>query len=239
MSAIVPAGQRRPPGDRGVPPPETGDHLSREEFFRRCEAHPEIPHVERIEGVVYVAAALRLDQHAEPHSDLIAWLNTYRSKTRGLRIGTAATTKLDIKNDFQPDGVLFVPKRLGGQADVDARGYIIGAPDLAAEVSASTASMDLQTKKTVYRRNGVREYLVWRVEEDAIDWFALQNGEYVLIAANESEVLRSTIFPGLWLDVPALIDGDLQRVLETLNEGLATLEHAAFAQSLRERGGKS
>ncbi len=40
-----------------------------------------------------------------------------------------------------------------------------GAPELVVEVAASSASYDLHSTfhVYVYRRNGVREYVVWRV----------------------------------------------------------------------------
>ena len=32
-------------------------------------------------------------------------------------------------------------------------------------------------KRHVYRRSSVRGYLIWRADDTAIDWFALENGE--------------------------------------------------------------
>lgn len=45
--------------------------------------------------------------------------------------------------------------RLGGNAQIDADGYITGVPELIAEISASTVSYDLHSKKSAYERNGV------------------------------------------------------------------------------------
>jgi hypothetical protein len=42
---------------------------------------------------------------------------------------------------------------------------------------------------------------------------------------------------GLWLQPDALLAGDLSRVLETLQQGLASQEHKAFCAAL-ERSGK-
>lgn len=49
-----------------VPPLQPGDHLTRDEFERRFDATPGLKHAELIEGVVYMAPALRFDLHAEP-----------------------------------------------------------------------------------------------------------------------------------------------------------------------------
>jgi Uma2 family endonuclease len=180
---------------------------------------------------------VRLDLHGEPHAELVTWLNSYRAKTPGLRIGTSGTTRLDLDNDFQPDGILFIPRSRGGQARVDADGYVAGAPEFVAEVTSGASSMDLHTKKTVYRRNGVREYLVWKVLDGEIVWFALAGSEYVPLAADERGMIRSQVYPGLWLDVGAMLDGDLERVLDVLQLGLETPEHAAFVQRLKTQGG--
>jgi len=37
-----------------------------------------------------------------------------------------------------------------------------------------SASFALHTKLHVYRRNGVREYVVWRVLDQQLDWFVLE-----------------------------------------------------------------
>jgi hypothetical protein len=97
-------------------------------------------------------------------------------------------------------------------------------------VSGSTASIDLHTKKTVYRRNGVREYFVWRVLDREIDWFASRSSEFTSLAPDRSGIVRSEVFPVLWLDTAALIRGDMAAVLTALQRGLSSQEHAAFLQ---------
>ena len=84
------------------------------------------------------------------------------------------------------------------------------------EVAASTASYDLHDKKLAYLRNGVREYLVWRVLDAAVDWFQLRDGEYVRIEPDERGVIESSEFPGLRLHVPKLLAGDMVGVLAEL-----------------------
>lgn len=57
----------------GVPPLESADRLTRAEFERRYELHPEIKKAERIEGVVDVASPIRARQHGGPHFDGMGW----------------------------------------------------------------------------------------------------------------------------------------------------------------------
>jgi hypothetical protein len=94
---------------------------------------------------------------------------------------------------------------------------------------------DLGPKLDAYRRNGVQEYLVWRVLDEEVDRFVLAEGEYGPLAPNESGVLKSRVFPGLWLNGPALLAGDLASVVQTLQAGIASPEHQQFAAELRGR----
>jgi hypothetical protein len=96
----------------------------------------------------------------------------------------------------------------------------------------SSASYDYHVKRRIYRRNGVREYLIWRVEDGAIEWFTLENGDYVPLVADTTGVIRSRVFPGLWLAADALLAGDLAAVLAALQAGLASPEHADFVVRL-------
>jgi Uma2 family endonuclease len=223
-----------PPGSK-ILPLENGDRLTGHEFERRYEAMPQLKKAELIEGVVHMSSAVRFEQHGEQHFALIGWLAYYRAFTQGTRGADNSTIRLDLDNIPQPDALLLVDPAAGGQAQIDSEGYILHAPELVAEVSASSASYDLHTKLTVYRRNGVLEYLVWRVEDRAIDWFILRQGQYDRLTPDTAGVCRSEVFPGLWLDTLALLRGDLATVLATLQQGLATPEHATFVAGLRAR----
>jgi Uma2 family endonuclease len=215
-----------------LPPLENGDRLTRQEFERRYQAMPKTTKAERIEGVVYVAAALRFRSHGLPHANLMGWLWTYKVTTPGVELGDTPTVRLDLDNDPQPDAVLLIEPALGGQARISDDDYIEGAPELVAEVAASSAAIDLGAKKQAYRRNGVQEYLVWQVYDRRIDWFSLQEGDYVPLSADTDRVIRSRVFPGLWLAVDDLLAGNMTQVLATLQTGLSSAEHQAFMQRL-------
>jgi Uma2 family endonuclease len=189
---------------------ENGDRLTRYEFHRLYLAHPEIRKAELIEGVVYVPSPARAREHGIPQSRLAGWLLAYEAATPGLLSATDATVLLDFDNELQPDICLW---REGGTARINESGYIEGAPDLVVEITASTASIDLHAKKDAYRRNGVKEYVVWRTDDAAVDWFELEDGEYVRLEPNAAGVIESREFPGLRLPVAALLAGDLQALL--------------------------
>ncbi len=218
-----------------IPPLESGDRLTRHEFERRYTAMPHIKKAELVEGVVYLASPLRFQRHAEPHSLLMVWLGTYKVMTQGIRIGDNATVRLDLDNEPQPDVVLLIDERLGGHAHISDDDYIEGAPELVAEVAASSAANDLHDKKRAYRRNGVQEYIVWQTLDNQLNWFSLQNCEYIPLEADADGVIKSQVFPGLWLATPALLAGDMTKVLAVLQQGLNSKEHAAFVQQLSQQ----
>ena len=219
-----------------IPPLESGDRLTRAEFERRYEAMPGVKKAELIEGVVYMPAAVRHEGHGRQHSVLAVWLGVYVANTPGVEASDNATVRLDLDNEPQPDLLLRLPESLGGQSRVDADGYIEGPPELVAEIAAGSAAYDLHQKLNVYRRHGVREYVVWRVLDAEIDWFILREGRFDRLAPDAAGIYKSEVFPGLWLDASALLRGDQAVVLDVLNDGLASAEHAEFVERLRKMG---
>ncbi|MEH2033758.1 MAG: Uma2 family endonuclease [Nostoc sp.] len=215
-----------------IPPLESGDRLIRPEFERRYNAMPNLKKAELIEGVVYVGSPLRFETHAEPHGNLMIWLGNYKVATPGVRLGDNPTVRLDLDNEPQPDAILLIDVACGGSSHLGTDGYVEGAPELVAEVAASSASKDLYDKKRAYRRNGIQEYIVWQVFERTVSWFSLQNGEYVALIPNASGIIESQVFPGLWLDVSALVAGNMQQVLAVLQKGLSSAEHQTFIQQI-------
>lgn len=203
-----------------------GDRLTRDEFERRYEAMPQVKKAELIEGVVYMPSPVSYTRHGAPHALLSHWLSSYAEETPGTGVGDNSTVRLDLDNEPQPDLLLRINH--GGSTALSREGYVEGPPELVAEVTASRVSYDMHVKLNAYRRNGVREYLVWRVDDEAVDWFILRGGEYAKLAADAQGILRSEAFPGLWLDVPALLERDGTRLRATLQNGVADPQHAAF-----------
>jgi Uma2 family endonuclease len=213
-----------------IPPLENGDRLSRSEFERRYQAMPNHQKAELIAGIVYVASPLRITQHGNPHARIMTWLGSYWAATPGVELGDNSTVQLDQYNEPQPDALLRI--QTGGQSTVNENGYVEGAPELIVEIAASTVSLDLHQKLEVYQLHQVQEYLVWRVEDDQLDWFQLKQGKYLKLQPDIEGILYSQMFPGLWLDQNALLTGNLAKVLRVLQKGLASGEHQSFVEKL-------
>lgn len=217
------------------PPLENGARLSRDEFERRYEAMPHLKKAELIEGVVFMPSPVHFGSHGNPHVQIIVWLATYYAATPGANSGDNATVRLDTETEVQPDVLLRLETEVGGTSDISDDDYIEGPPELIVEIAASSVSYDLHDKKRLYQRNGVQEYLVWRVYDEALDWFHLRDGVYHKLTADDDGLIRSQVFPGLHLDVLALLQGDLAAVLAAARAGTETEEHAAFIEQLMRR----
>ena len=226
-----------PPRTPPIPPLKDGDRLTREEFERRYEAMPEVKKAELIEGVVYMPSPVPIVQHGQPHARFVTWLGMYEFATPGLLIGDNSTIRLDMQNEPQPDVCLIIEPHHGGAVQISKDGYVVGAPELVAEVAASSVDYDLKAKLRAYQRNHVREYVVWRVEDQAIDWFVFAS-KYEPLGLHETGVYCSQGFPGLWLDARALVRSETTTVQQVLQQGIASPEHAAFVQRLQQASGQ-
>jgi Uma2 family endonuclease len=134
----------------------------------------------------------------------------------------------------QPDNALRILPEYGGQSQTKGR-YAAGAPEFLAEICVSSTSYDLHQKLEVYQEAGVQEYLAVLMREREVRWHRLVNGRFEVGPVPADGVYRSAVFPGLWLDAPALLAGDLARVLNVLQEGLGSVEHGQFVQQLAAR----
>lgn len=220
-------------GVETLPPLESGDRLSRDEFEQRYEAMPHLKKAELIEGVVYVGSPVRVSGHARPHAYIITIIGNYIFATPGTEIADNGSVRIDEDdNEPQPDVFLWIDTPGKGQAQIDDDDYLVGAPELIIEVAASSASYDLHDKLEMYRHNGVQEYGVWRTYQGKFDWFRLEGDDFQRIIPDAKGVIASSAFPGLWLNVTALLAGDLTAVMADLQAGLQSAEHRQFVEWL-------
>jgi Uma2 family endonuclease len=220
-----------------LPPPlREGDRLGSAEFLRRWEAMPLLKHAELIGGVCFMPSPVNYP-HARIHSSMDAWLWFYQDATPGCETGADCTWAMGPKDVPQPDIFLRILAEFGGQSRVEGA-YATGAPELVVEVSGSSVSRDLGVKLDLYRRAGVREYLTVLLESREVLWRYLSRGRYREITADDAGLLRSRLFPGLWLDPDALWSPK-RSIRTAVEEGIRSPEHAAFVRRLLAHKGKS
>jgi Uma2 family endonuclease len=217
-----------------LPPLVAGQHLDQPTFHERYAEMPDGTWAELVGGRVFMPSPAR-NEHSGPDDDVAYWCGHYKRATKGLRSGKNATVILGPFGETQPDGHLRIPQALGGQTRIE-RGYIVGAPELVIEIARSSRSYDLNEKKAEYAQAGVLEYLVVELEPDRAHWFILKNSRFENLPVEADGIYRSSIFPGLWLDGDALFAEDMDRVIEVLDQGIRTPEHAAFTAKLIAAG---
>jgi Uma2 family endonuclease len=130
------------------------------------------------------------DPHQKILMDISAQLFFYVSKNQ---LGEVRVAPYDVyfnrKNVYQPD-IVFVAKENINKIKEDG---LHGAPDLVIEIlSPPTAKYDLEDKKDVYERYGVKEY--WAVDpvSKQIYFFKLVKDEYVE-AETKNAVIKSSL----------------------------------------------
>lgn len=200
---------------QSIPPLDNGDHLGADEFLRRFVAMPGLKKAELIQGIVYMASPVRTSVHGKPDGIIQTWLGVFAASRTGVEHTVNSTLRLGPDDVPQPDAILYRDSEHGGRAVLDEDGYLCGAPELVVEIAASSVSRDAQEKFVSYRRGGVREYLLWRVEDEVIEWWSLEGAEYRVLP-EIGGFIESRAFPGLRLDVAAAMRGDRAAVLAAL-----------------------
>jgi hypothetical protein len=221
--------------ERHVPLLVNGDRLTQAEFHRRYEAYPDDTRFELVGGIVYMASPLRWP-HGSYTQKLGFTLELYASGTPGVESASNATIILSSESEPQPDLTLRILREYGGRSRLNRSKYVVGPAELLAEIAHSTVAIDLHGKRDDYRAAGVGEYLVVCVEEQELRWFHFKSRRE--ITPDAQGIYRSRIFPGLWIDGPALLARDSTRLAETVRQGLASREHAQFVKRLQAAGRK-
>jgi Uma2 family endonuclease len=207
-----------------------GERLDQPTFHALYEAMPPGTRAELIDGVDYMPSPASIE-HGEAQVPVIVWLSYYAENTPGVRAMDNVTTILGWKSEPQPDGVLRILPDFGG-CKWDVEGFVHGAPELVAEVAKATRYVDLGPKLSDYERGGIQEYVVRAIDPDQIYWFGQEDGALKKRRLDDDGLYRSVVFPGLWLDPVALVEGNTRRLRAIIELGCATAEHAEFAARL-------
>ena len=214
-----------------LPPLHDGNRLTQKEFHRRYEAYPEHVKAELIGGVVYMASPQRRP-HSVRHPLVSFVLVTYAGATPGVEVLDNATAILSEESEPQPDLALHILPEYGGRTREDEDQFLHGAAELLVEVSHSSLPTDLGAKRDDYQRAGASEYLVVAVAQRELHWFDFRSGRP--IRGFRGGIHRSRVFPGLWLDAVALFSGNIPRLTEVVQQGVASRPYAAFVNRLAQ-----
>jgi Uma2 family endonuclease len=207
----------------------SGDRMTQADFHRRYQHYPDDAKFELVGGIVYMASPTRI-AHGEHGATLGTVLGLYAISTPGVVASGDATCILGEESEPQPDHLLRILRECGGRSWVDDDEYLRGPPEWVGEIAYSSRAIDLNQKKDDYQRAGVCEYLVHSLEDRTLHWFDFV--AHNRIRPSRDGVLRSRVFPGLWIHEEALLSRNGTRLVEVLNKGLASRAHAVFVRRL-------
>lgn len=207
-----------------------GMKLRQPEFHRLYEKHPDDEKFELIDGVVYMASP-SVGEHGLGSFRLIGAIMYYESKTPGVQGGDNMTTILGWDSEPQPDALLRILPECGGQSHFNEHDFLVGTPELVAEVAVSSLRVDLGKKLDMYEKYGVQEYIVFDAKDRSLHWFQLPGHD--MIHPDAAGIYKSRLFPGLWIDSKALARGDAAGLFAAVEAGTKTAAHKKFAAKLR------
>ena len=150
-----------------------------------------------------------------------------------MEAGDNGSVRLDLDNEPQPDAYLIIRPEHGGQARISEDDYIEGAPELVAEVAASSASYDLGKK--LARLPAQRRPRVRRLAGPRSPGRLVREPRRVIRADRSRRPTASCAarcFPASGSTRPPLMRGDVNGVLAVVQQGLNSPEHAEFVARL-------
>jgi Uma2 family endonuclease len=205
-------------GVKVLPPLVNGDHLDQVSFHERYEAMPDV-RAELIGGIVYVSSPMKRP-HGRAGVLLSRWLGEYEEATPGTEAHAGTTDILGTDSEPEPDGSLIILPECGGQTWEDENGYLNGAPEWVGEIADSTESIDLHSKLRDYERAGVHEYMVAALHAERVFWFMRRRGKFKERTSEKDGIIRSEIFPGLWMPPAAFLARDAKRLMAVLRQSV-------------------
>ena len=213
---------------------QSGDRMDQQTFHELYKQTPDGFKAELIGGIVYVASPVSF-HHGKPHLAMAYWLARYVEDTPGVQGFDNATTILGEKSEPQPDLVMRIEPEYGGQTRNNQEKIIVGPCELVVEIANSSVAIDTHAKKADYESAGVLEYLIVMVKPKSVVWYTRGKSGFRELAPDAEGLLKSRVFPGLWLDPAGVFERSKKRLRAMLEQGLASPEHAAFVNKLEAK----
>lgn len=229
-SGIDPNANATPPG-----PPVNGDCLSVKEFLHRYLPYRRNLKAELINGLVSLSHGVRADLEDLSNSVIQSWIRSYAALTPGTKMDVNTIVILAWDTVPQPNIVLRVLPENGGKSRMTNQDILTDAPELMVDFTTSHQTFDIREKLGAFRRLGVVEYLVWWANDQKLDWYCLEQEKYALNLPDSNGVLTSPSFPGLRLNLSALLNRSSAAVMATLRKSLESPDHAGFVARLEKR----
>ena len=210
-----------PPASAAAPesPLRDGMRMRQPEFHRLYERMPENVRAELIGGVVYLEdpAVMMKKQHGGLGHLVQHWISLYCDAVPDLEPYDGTTVILGEYGEPEPDATLRRPPA----SHTEEGDFVESPPELVVEVSDATRTRDFGPERRDYERYGVAEYVIVDVRRDRVVWYVRDESDrFVILKPDADGLLKSRVFPGLWLDPGALLERDRKRLRAAVERGI-------------------
>ncbi len=154
------------------------------------ESFPQGTRAELIGNLLYMPPAPSIE-HQRASRDLATELTIFLRQTG---LGEALASPIDVylgdrKNAVQPDIIVILKENV--EKLTANRRRITGVPDMIIEILSDDRAYDLELKKALYERFGVKEYFVIEPETGLAYHFVLRKGKHYELTHQHIRKLES------------------------------------------------
>lgn len=168
----------------------------------------ELFHWELLNGRIYMSPPAG-GPHGTVQGNLSRIISSHVHEQRAGRVfGSSTGYHLPSNDVVEPDVAFVAQSRVAAMPQMKPGKYLQVVPDLAVEIlSLSDPQRDLEEKREIYRRNGVREYWIADPLAKTLLILRLESERYVESAVTLSGGFESAVLPGLRIEARDVFDG--------------------------------
>ncbi len=165
-------------------------------------------------------------------TDLALCVNHYRLFTPGIYVCLHVPVELDDETRIVPGLISMVNHGRLRQCEPVERGFK-GPPNFVLDVFAADEMAEYETRKALFERFGVVEYVAVEDADSPKLYWNRHNGErFETAVADRNGIIKSKALPGLWVSPQALACRDWWTILMHIDRGVTRLGHHEFQETI-------
>ncbi len=171
-------------------------------------------------------------------TDLALCINRYRLYTPGIYVCLHVPVVLDDQTRVVPGLIAMVNHGRLKQCEPVEHGFE-GPPNFILDVFDSDELPEYESRRAIFERFGVVEYVAVETAECPILHWNRHNGSHFETAHPDAHgVIKSKALPGLWIPVKALAARDWWMILVAIERGVTRRGHHEFQETIWHKNGR-
>ncbi|MDB5337973.1 MAG: hypothetical protein JWN70_3592 [Planctomycetaceae bacterium] len=172
-------------------------------------------------------------------TDLALCVNRYRLFTPGIYVCLHVAVVLDEQTRIVPGLIAMVNHGRLKQCEPVTHGFQ-GPPNFVLDVFDSDEMTEYESRRTIFERFGVVEYVaVENAEHPILHWNRHDGTRFETAHPDAQGVIKSKALPGLWIPVKALTARDWWLILATIERGVTRRGHHEHQETIWHKDGRS